>query len=185
MAARIPSAGIPASSHPGSHPTNPRQRGWLWQTGPAGLQTLSADASSGPPAKRAQKWQGKGIKRNTPQDSSKPMSLSSTPDTGWSTLLCRGVRDERGGSLSHQGPKPSLTRNSGLWAQRSVCAGGCWGLGTERLQEKGSTQKGLPRHGEYYLGADSKNLPPHLLPHPLMGYHQGRAKAQSSRTPGI
>ena len=137
-------------------PPTPGSRARLRLTDPAGLQTLSADASPGPPAKRAQrgqKRQDKGIKRNTPRDASEPTSLFfSSPDTSWSTVLCRGLRNEWGGSLSRQGLKPSLTRNSGLWAQRSVCAGGCWGLGTERLQEKGSKQKGLPDRGALSWG---------------------------------
>ena len=160
-------------------PPAPGSGARLRQTDPAGLQTLSADASPGPPDERAQggeKWQRKGIRRTTLRGLSEPTSLSSSsPDTHWSPLLCRSLRNERGGSLSRQGPKSSLTRTSGLWAQRRVCMG-VGGLGAERLQEKGCKQNGLPRHGSTILGLTLRTY--HLGCCLILSQdHQGRPKA--------
>lgn len=156
MAARIPSAGIPASSHPGSHSTNPRRRGQApadrprWAADPLCRRISRASGQKGTvrPEAARQRYQEKHAAGRV--RTYEPLLL--LPDTSWSTVLCRGLRNEWGGSLSRQGLKPSLTRNSGLWAQRSVCAGGCWGLGKERLQEKGSKQKGLPDMGALSWG---------------------------------
>lgn len=150
-----------------THPTNPRLRGLILTADECQVQADKPGWVAGSlcrcisralelkgivrPEVTRQRYQGEICCRTWQNQWASP-SPHQTLGLGWSVLLCIGLGNEREGGLSHQGHKPSLMRNVGLRAQRSIRVRDCGDRHPPGFRKTDENERGFPDPGSLSSG---------------------------------